>query len=67
VGLWVASNGDVKIIAVLLPDVPHKINTMLETTLDGFPVVLPCGGIAAQSEDITATRQLRFLRNKLSV
>jgi hypothetical protein len=55
VGLWVASNGDVKIVAVLLPDVPDKVNTMLKTTLNGFPVVLPCGRIAAQSEDITAT------------
>jgi hypothetical protein len=55
VGLWVASDGDVEIIAVLLPDIPHKIDTVLETTLNSFPVVLPCGRIAAQSEDITAT------------
>ncbi len=50
--LRVAGDGDVKIIAVLLPDVAHEIDPVFETTFNCFPVVLPCRRVAAQGEDI---------------
>jgi hypothetical protein len=56
VGLWVTGDSDVKVIAILLPDVSNEVDPMFKAALDCLPVVLPCGWISAQSENITAAR-----------
>lgn len=54
--MWVAGDSDVKIIAILLPDVSHEVDPVLKAAVNCLPVVLPCGWVSAQSEDITTAR-----------
>jgi len=54
--LWVAGDSDVKIIAVLLPDISYEVDPVFKAALDCLPVVLACGWVSAKSENITAAR-----------
>ena len=52
----VTGDSDVKVIAILLPDVPNEVDPMFKATLDCLPVVFPCGWVPAQSKNVTAAR-----------
>lgn len=60
--MWVTSDGDVKVIAILLPDVSYEVDPVFKAAVNCLPVVLPLGWVSAQSEDITAARYFCFLR-----
>ena len=60
--LWEPSNGNVEVVAVNVSDVLHEINTVNETTFDGFPFFFSCWWVSTKSQDVTTTMLFGFLQ-----
>lgn len=53
----------VKVVPVIFMDVSDEIDSMDETTLDGFPLIFACRGVPTKGKDVTAPVLLRFLHH----
>lgn len=53
----------VKVVTIFLVDVSDEIDSMDETTFDGFPFILACRGVSTKGKDVTAPVLLCFLHH----
>ena len=56
------THADVEVVAVLLADVAHEVDGVVEAALDGLPLLDAARRVAAQSEDVAAARVVRLLQ-----
>ena len=61
-GLRIAGDGNVEVVAILGADVPHEVNAVGETPLDSLPF-LANRWVAAERKDIATPVLLRFLHH----